>query len=114
MFYSSQPEELRKFIRDKLGFSATDVGDGWLIFDIPEADMGVHPVEKGEAMGPPSGRASISFYCDNLQQTINTLRLGGIEFTDDISDGGYGLTIDFKMSGNFEAELYQPHHRKGQ
>ncbi len=40
MFYSSQPEELRAFIRDKLSFPATDVGDGWLIFDLPEADMG--------------------------------------------------------------------------
>ena len=33
MFYSSEPEALREFLRDKLGFdSYTDVGDGWLIF----------------------------------------------------------------------------------
>lgn len=44
MFYSSEAEELRAFLRDKLGFDRfTDVGGGWLIFDIPEADMGVHP-----------------------------------------------------------------------
>ena len=41
MFYSSEVEALRVFIRDKLGFKATDVGGGWLIFDIPEADMAV-------------------------------------------------------------------------
>src|SRR5436190_9823865 len=34
MFYSSRPEELRAFLRDKLGFTFTDVGDGWLIFDL--------------------------------------------------------------------------------
>ena len=45
MFYSAKPEELRAFIRDKLGFRCTDVGDGWLIFDLPEADMGCHPAE---------------------------------------------------------------------
>jgi hypothetical protein len=28
MFYSSQPVALRAFIRDKLGFPCTDVGDG--------------------------------------------------------------------------------------
>ena len=28
MFYSSKPAELRAFIRDKLGFPATDVGEG--------------------------------------------------------------------------------------
>jgi hypothetical protein len=44
MFYSSRPSELRAFLRDKLGFTSfTDVGDGWLIFNLPEADMGVHP-----------------------------------------------------------------------
>ena len=31
MFYSSKAEELRGFIRDKLGFRSTDVGEGWLI-----------------------------------------------------------------------------------
>ena len=32
MFYSPKAEELRAFIRDKLGFPYSDVGDGWLIF----------------------------------------------------------------------------------
>ena len=49
MFYSSEPEAFRAFVRDKLGFPATDVGGGWLIFDLPEADLGCHPAEKGEA-----------------------------------------------------------------
>ena len=41
MFYSSEPEALRAFLRDKLGLTSyTDVGEGWLIFDLPEADMG--------------------------------------------------------------------------
>ena len=51
MFYSSEPEALRAFLRDKLGFEHHDVGDGWLIFDLPEADMGCHPAtdEAGHA-----------------------------------------------------------------
>ena len=52
MFYSSEPEALRAFLRDKLGFTAHDVGDGWLIFDLPEADMGCHPAD-------PDGRCAI-------------------------------------------------------
>jgi hypothetical protein len=48
MFYSSEPEALRAFLRDKLGFPCTDVGGGWLIFDLPEADMGCHPADKGD------------------------------------------------------------------
>lgn len=68
MFYSSDASGLRAFIRDKLGFSATDVGDGWLIFDVPEADMGCHPTE--EDAGPKSGDADISFYCDDIESTV--------------------------------------------
>ena len=45
MFYSSKAEELRAFFRDTLGFPGTDVGGGWLIFNPPEADLGVHPTE---------------------------------------------------------------------
>jgi hypothetical protein len=37
MFYTSEPEALRAFLRDKLGLPATDMGGGWLIFDLPEA-----------------------------------------------------------------------------
>lgn len=40
MFYSSDAEGVRAFLRDKLGLKSTDVGDGWLIFELPEADMG--------------------------------------------------------------------------
>lgn len=38
--YSSKPDALRKFVRDTLGFHVTDVEDGWLISDLPEAEMG--------------------------------------------------------------------------
>ena len=50
MFYSSQPDALRAFIRDKLGFDGTDVGEGWLIFDAEEADSGVHTSEDTDAV----------------------------------------------------------------
>lgn len=46
MLYTSQPEALRAFFRDKLGLPAHDVGEGWLIFDLPEADLGCHPADR--------------------------------------------------------------------
>ena len=110
MFYSSQPEALRAFIRDKLGFSYTDVGQGWLIFDLPEAEMGCHPADPGE--GAPTGMHDISFYCDDIQKTVAELRSRGVEFTDEIADQGYGLATHFKMPGGLEVQLYQPHYVK--
>jgi hypothetical protein len=109
MFYSSQAEALRSFLRDKLGLSGTDVGGGWLIFDAPEADLGVHPTEGN---GPTSGTADISFYCDNIAQTVSELRSRGVEFTQDVEDHGYGLVTYFKVPGDFKVQLYQPKYAK--
>jgi hypothetical protein len=110
MFYSSKAAELRAFIRDKLGLPAVDVGEGWLIFNLPEADLGCHPTEPQE--GPPSGTADISFYCDDIKKTVAELKGRGVEFTAGIEDRGYGLVTHFKMPGDFAVQLYQPLYRK--
>ena len=109
MFYSSQAAELREFLRDKLGFKATDVGDGWLIFDTPEADIGVHPID-GEEVA--SGTPDISFYCDDIKQTVRELQSRGVEFTQEVEDHGYGFVTYFKVPGGFSVQLYEPKYRK--
>lgn len=110
MFYSSKPEELRAFIRDKLGFSFTDVGGGWLVFNLPEADMGCHPADPAE--GAPSGTHNLSFYCDDIHRTVAELKGRGVEFTDDVKDEGYGLVTHFRVPGDFAVQLYQPRYSK--
>ena len=109
MFYSSEVDELRAYVRDKLGLPATDVGGGWLIFNLPEADMGCHPVELNS--GPPSGTHYVSFYCDEIDETVKELSNRGVEFVDEISDVGYGLAIHFVMPGGVNVELYQPSYK---
>ena len=111
MFYSSEPEALRAFLRDKLRFPCTDVGHGWLIFDMPDAEMGCHPSETDEGQ-VPSGTPHISFYCDDIDATVAELKSRGVEFTDAIADHGYGLVTHFKAPGNFEIKLYQPKYRR--
>lgn len=114
MFYSSAADELRAFIRDKLRFPWTDVGDGWLIFDLPDADMGCHPADSADcADGAPSGTHSISFYCDDIERTVAELKARGVEFTDEITDVGYGFATHFRVPGGFELQLYEPRYTKG-
>jgi len=110
MFYTSEPEAMRAFLRDKLGFPYTDVGEGWLIFDLPEADMGCHPADADD--GAPSGRHDISFYCDDIERTVAELKQKGVEFVGDVEDHGYGLVTHFKMPGGLEVQLYQPQYKK--
>lgn len=109
MFYSSEADELRAFMRDKLGFKGTDVGGGWLIFETPEADIGVHPTDGNQ---PPSGTADISFYCDDINATVQELRSRGVEFTQEVEDHGYGFVTHFKAPGEFKVQLYQPKYAK--
>ena len=109
MFYSSQANELRAFLRDKLGLKGTDVGDGWLIFNAPESDLGVHPTDENE---PPSGTSDISFYCDDINETVRELKSRGVEFTKEIEDHGYGFVTYFKVPGDFAVQLYQPKYTK--
>jgi len=106
MFYSSDADGLRDFLKDKLNLKFTDIGGGWLIFDLPEADMGCHPAEDGR--GAPSGTHDISFYCDNIEETVKELKAKGVEFTAPVEDHGYGFVTHFKVPGNFAIQLYQP------
>lgn len=109
MFYSSEADALRAFLRDKLGLAGTDVGAGWLIFAPPEADLGVHPTGGSE---PPSGTAEVSFYCDDIAHTVTELRQRGVEFTQAVEDHGYGLVTYFIVPGGFTVQLYQPKYSK--
>ena len=111
MFYTSQPDKLRAFLRDTLGFHGTDVGQGWLIFDMPEAEMGCHPSDP-QMGGKASGTADISFYCDDIAVTVADLKSKGVEFTADVQDMGYGLITHFKVPGDFTVQLFQPRYSK--
>ena len=109
MFYTSEPDELRAFLRDKLGLRWCDVGEGWLLFEASEAEIGCHP--PAEDKGCPVGTHSISFYCDDLAATVAELEAKGVEFTGGITDAGFGLATHFRMPGGVVAELYEPRYK---
>ncbi|MDX1948829.1 MAG: VOC family protein [Pirellulaceae bacterium] len=111
MFYSSEPATLRAFLREKLQFPFIDVGEGWLIFDLPSADMGVHPADESHSHSR-AGTHAISFFCDDITSTVADLAAKGVVFTQAIEDHGYGLVTCFQMPGGVTVQLYQPHYAK--
>jgi hypothetical protein len=104
LFFTPRPEELCIFLRDKFGLPFTDTGDGWLIFDVPGGDVGCHPADKVSH--------AISFYCDNIYQTVAELKSRGVEFTTGISSQDWGLVTTIRMPGNVEVDLYEPKYKK--
>jgi catechol 2,3-dioxygenase-like lactoylglutathione lyase family enzyme len=109
LFYSSDAAATRAFMRDALGLPYSDVGDGWLIFDLPEGDVGVHPVDRGE---PPANTHDVSFYCDDIHGTVADLRARGVAFKCEPQDHGYGWVTYFTMPGGVEVQLYEPRYEK--
>ncbi len=104
LFYTPQPDELRAFIRDKLQLPYTDTGGGWLIFDLPGGDLGAHPSDRAYH--------AISFFCDDIFSTVETLKARGVEFTSGISEQDWGWLTTFRMPGDIEVELYEPKYAK--
>jgi hypothetical protein len=110
LFYTSEVEAMRAFLRDKLRLPYTDIGRGWLIFDLPESDLGVHPVD--ESGRPPSGTHDVSFYCDDIHGTVADLRSRGVTFDQEPADHGYGYVTYFEMPGGVSVQLYEPKYEK--
>jgi hypothetical protein len=54
----------------------------------------------------------VSFYCDDIEQTVAELHGRGVEFLDGVTDQGDGLTIHVAMPGGVKVQLYQPRYDK--
>lgn len=108
LLYSSEPVALRALLRDVFGWRSVDAGDGWLIFALPPAEIGVHPPE-----GPTyeSGvRHQFSLMCDDIEATIRELRAKGVEIKGSPEDEGYGITVTLGLPGGVDVMLYEPRH----
>jgi 4-hydroxyphenylpyruvate dioxygenase-like putative hemolysin len=72
--------------------------------------MGVHPADTEDA--ELNGTHNISFYCDNIEETVKELKSRGVKFTDEIQNQGYGMVTHFLMPGDIEVQLYEPLYKK--
>jgi hypothetical protein len=108
LLYTTEPEALRAMLRDVFGFKHVDAGDGWLIFRLPPAELGVHPAE-----GPSfdaGWRHSVSFMCDNIHKTAAELKSKGVVVEGEPQDEGWGITVNLKLPGDCTVMLYEPRH----
>ncbi len=109
LLYTPEPEAVRAIFRDVFGWKHVDDGDGWLIFALPSAELGVHPAE-----GPTfeSGiRHQVTFMCDDIGATVEDLRHKGVEVRGEPEDEGFGITTMLVLPGGVEVMLYEPRHQ---
>ena len=102
LVYTSEPEAVRALFRDVFGWKHVDAGDGWLIFKLPPAELGVHPAE--------SGAQELTLMCDDIAATVAELRTRGIEFRGEPEDKGFGIGVTMLLPGGAQLLLYEPRH----
>jgi catechol 2,3-dioxygenase-like lactoylglutathione lyase family enzyme len=105
LLYSPEADALRATLRDAFGFKAVDAGQGWLIFALPPAELGVHPSE-----APGQTDHAISFMCDDIQGTVRELRAKGVTIEGEPEDHGYGIVVMATLPGGVKVQIYEPRH----
>ncbi len=100
--YSRKPEADRAFFRDVLGLPSLDVGEGWLIFGLPPAEVAVHPSRKNDVH---------EFYlmCDDVYALIAALRERGTRCSRAV-DHGWGVLTRVVLPGGGKLGIYEPRH----
>src|SRR5262245_2830994 len=102
--YSTNPEADRAFLRDVLKMPNVDVGQGWLIFGLPPAEVAVHPTDDKEFH---------EFYlmCDNVEELVASMNESGIE-CGPLHSMGWGVLTQVILPGGGKLGIYQPRHAR--
>ena len=104
IIYSKNPEADRAFLRDVLQLTNVDVGDGWLIFGLPPAEVAVHPSDKNDEH---------EFYlmCDDINAFVAQMKKKGVA-CGPVQDMGWGLLSQLTLPGGGKLGVYQPRHAR--
>jgi catechol 2,3-dioxygenase-like lactoylglutathione lyase family enzyme len=115
LIYSDDAEATRAFLRDVLGWPfVVEPGSvpDWPIFRVGPSELGVHPTRsewEGKTWTGPRHH-SISLMTDDVVAEKAALEAKGAEFSGEITDMGFGLTVMLKIPGADDLMLYQPTH----
>ncbi|PVH27765.1 VOC family protein [Pararhodobacter oceanensis] len=105
IIYSTDPQADRACLRDTLGLSFVDAGDGWLIFALPAAaEVAIHP-------HATSGAQEVYLICEDITATCDALEAAGLP-SEPPSDEGWGILSGFTLPGGSRLRFYQPRHAR--
>ncbi len=101
---SRRPDADRAFLRDVLGLPHVDVGDGWLIFGLPPAEVAVHPSSANDVH---------EFYlmCADVGKFVAAMKKRGIA-CGPARDRGWGVLTHIMLPGGGKLGVYEPRHAR--
>ncbi len=104
VIFSKSPEADRAFLRDVLELPNVDVGDGWLIFGLPPAELAVHPSEKNDVH-------QFFLMCDDVEAFIAQMKERDVS-CDPVQNLGWGQLTNVTLPGGGKLGIYQPRHQR--
>lgn len=104
IIYSKSAEADRAFLRDVLGLTSVDVGEGWLIFGLPPAEVAVHPSGK-------NGVHEFYLMCDHVEAFVAQMKKSRIA-CGPVQNLGWGLLTNVVLPGGGKLGVYQPRHAR--
>jgi hypothetical protein len=104
IIYSKKPDADRAFLRDVLKLPNVDVGDGWLIFGLPPAEVAVHP-------SGSNGPHELYLMCEDVKAFIAAVKKRGVK-CGPVSDQGWGVLTTMTLPGGGKLGVYQPRHAR--
>lgn len=104
IIYSTDAEADRAFLRDVLNLTHVDVGEGWLIFGLPPAEVAVHPSDENDVH---------EFYlmCDDVKAFVAEMKKHKIA-CGEVHDLGWGVLTQVMLPGGGKLGVYQPRHAR--
>lgn len=112
LLYSRDPEADRTFFRDVLGWSHVDSGEGWLIFALPPAEMGIHPADDNSTVSHADQQlatGTLYLMCDSLAETLAGLESKGFAHSP-LREAEWGVASSIRLPGGSNLGLYEPRH----
>ena len=104
VLYSTDPAADRAFLRDVLKLPHVDVGEGWLIFGLPPAEVAVHPSDAND-------RHELYLMCDDVDAFLGDMARQGVA-CGPVRDAGWGRLAHVTLPGGGALGVYEPRHAR--
>jgi hypothetical protein len=101
VLYSQDAEADRRFLAEILSLRSIDAGHGWRIFQMPPAEVALHPAE---APG-----AELYLICDDLTAEVESLAERGVT-SSPVEEARWGSITKITLPGGGTIGLYEPKH----
>jgi hypothetical protein len=104
VIYSTEAEKDRAFLREVIGLSSVDAGGGWSIFELPPAEVAVHPAAAGD-------RHELYLLTDSIDEFVGAMRSRGVA-CEEPQTLPWGVLTSITLPGGGRIGVYQPRHAR--